>query len=263
MKLGRATQKRATARTEETRAIALEAIDRFARVLALTGMSREEMAYAFHEACTKVPKSLLKSAQTVERELVDAAHVLTLWLSDPNYLDKAGQPLRIRLHGTPPSLDALIQQANPELDSAQVVKYLIRTGSAGKVGQRYVVKNRGVSFEGDPELTYAHGLQAVLGMLRTIENNAVPKKDRRVWFEFFAKNPRFPVRLRGKFDERLRRLGFDFLKRLDADMQRAEQSRQPGERTVRLAVGLFQSEEEGRRSSGGRPGKPSFRGRHR
>ena len=36
--------------------IALEAIDRFARVLALTGMSREQMVYAFHEACARVPE---------------------------------------------------------------------------------------------------------------------------------------------------------------------------------------------------------------
>ncbi len=263
MKARRATHEHAEARAAETKALALEAIDRFARVLALTGMSREQMAYAFHEASARVPKSLLKSGQTLERELVEAAHVLTLWLSDPSYLDKSGEPLRITLRGGPPSIDALRQRVNPELSLNQVVKYLTRTGSVIKVGQRYAVKNRGMSFEGDPELAYAHGLQAVLGMLRTIENNAIPKKNARVWFESFAENPRFPARLQGEFDARLRRLGIDFLKRLDADMQRAEQLRQPGERTVRMAVGLYQCEGEGHRYAGRTARKVTRKGRHR
>jgi hypothetical protein len=263
MKPRRAAHKHAAARAAETKALALEAIDRFARVLALTGMSREQMAYAFHEASAKVPKSLLKSGQTLERELVDTAHVLTLWLSDPNYLDKTGEPLRIPSRGGPPSLDALIQRVNPEVGLDQVVNYLTRTGSVIKVGRRYAVKNRGMSFEGDPELAYTHGLQAVLGMLRTIENNALPKKNARVWFESFAENPRFPARLQGEFDARLRRLGIDFLKRLDGDMQRAEQLRQPGERTVRMAVGLYQCEGEGHRMAGRTAHKPTRKGRYR
>src|SRR5579862_2081778 len=112
MKTRRAAHKHAEARAAETKALALEAIDRFARVLALTGMSREQMAYAFHEASARVPKSLIKSGQTLERELVEAAHVLTLWLSDPNYLDKSGEPLRIPSRGDPPSLDSLRKRVN-------------------------------------------------------------------------------------------------------------------------------------------------------
>jgi hypothetical protein len=249
MKAPRTSQRHAQARAAETKAIALEAIDRFARVLALTGMSREQMGYAFHEACARVPKRLIKSGQTLERELVDAAHILTLWLSDPNYLHHSGEPLRIRSSGAQPSLDALIQRVNPELELDRVVKYLVRTGSVTQVGQRYAVRQRNVSFSSDPELAYAHGLQAVLGLLRTIEDNALPKKNRRLWFENMAGNPRFPARLRAQFDTKLRRLGMDFLKRLDADMQRAEQSARPGEATVRMRVGLFQCEENAHRPS--------------
>ncbi len=263
MKARRAAHKHAEARAAETKALALEAIDRFARVIALTGMSREQMAYAFHEASARVPASLLKSGQTLERELVDAAHVLTLWLSDPNYLDKTGEPVRIPSRGDAPSLNALIQRVNPDLGFDQVVNYLTRTGSMIKVGNRYKAKTRSMSFGGDPELAYAHGLQAVLGMLRTIENNALPKKNARVWFENFAENPRFPARLQGQFDARLRRLGIDFLRRLDADMQRAEQLRRPGERTVRMAVGLYQCEGEGHRYASRTAREATRKGRHR
>lgn len=249
MKARPSTPKQAQARAAETKAIALEAIDRFARVLALTGMSREQMAYAFHEASARVPKRLLKSGQTLERELVDAAHILTLWLSDPNYLNQGGEPLRIRAKGAQPSLEALIRRVNPELELDRVVQYLIRTGSVVRASQRYVVRQRHVSFSSDPELAYAHGLQAVLGLLRTIEDNALPKRNRRLWFENAAGNPRFPARLRAQFDTKLRRLGMDFLHRLDADMQRAEQSVRPGEPTVRMRVGLYQCEDSGHRAS--------------
>jgi hypothetical protein len=248
MRPQRAGHKNAEDRVE-AKAIAREAIDRFARVLALTGMSREQMAYVFREACARAPKSLLKSGQLLERELVDAAHILTLWLSDPNYLDQYGEPLRIRSSGALPSLYALSKRLNPELKLDRMVKYLVRTGSVTRVGQRYVVRQRNVSFSSDPELAYAHGLQAVLGLLRTIEDNALPKKNQRLWLENMTGNPRVPARLRTEFDTKLCRLDMDFLNRMDADMQRAEQARPPGEPTVRLKVGLYQYVENSHRPS--------------
>lgn len=249
MKPRQESYKIAETRAEETKTIALETIDRFARVLALAGMTREQMAYAFHEACVRVPKSLLKSGEILERESADAANILTLWLSDPDYLNQGGEPLRLRSSGAQPSLDALVKRVNSELELDQLVKYLVRIGFVIKVGQRYAVRRRNVSFLRDPKLAYVHGLQAVLGLLRTIEANAIPKKNRRICFESIAGDTRFPSRLRPEFDTKFRRLGKDLLSRLDADMQRAEQSRRPGEPTVRVRVGLFQCDEDGRRSS--------------
>jgi hypothetical protein len=249
MKSRRASHAFVELRAEETRTVALEAIDRFARVLALTGISREQMAYAFHEACARVPKSLLKSGETLEQELDDAAAILALWLSDPNYLNQHGEPLQIRSSGPQPSLDALIKRVDAQLQLDRLENYLVRTGSVSKVGHRYAVARRRISLSRDPKLAYLHGLQAVLGLLRTIENNAMPKKNRRLCFESIAGNTRFPARLRAEFDTKFRRLGKDLLSRLDTDMQRAEQSRRPGEPTVRVRVGLFQCDENGHRGS--------------
>ena len=209
------------------------------------------MVYAFHEACARVPKSLLKSGETLKQELADAADILALWLSDPNYLNQHGEPLHIRSSGAQPSLDALIKRVDSQLQLERLVNYLVRTGSVTKVGRRYAIARRHMSLSRDPRLAYLHGLQAVLGLLRTIENNAIPKKNRRLCFESMAGNTRFPARLRAEFDTKFRRLGKDLLSRLDTDMQRAEQSRRPGEPTVRIRVGLFQCDEYGHRGSNG------------
>ncbi len=235
--------------------IALEAIDRFARVLALSGMPREQMTYALHDACVRAHNDPPKFRENPDRNLVDAAHVLTLWLSDPNYLNKGGEPLRIRPRGPKPSLVALIRRVNSELELDRVVHHLVQTGSITKVGYRYAVMQRNVSFSRSPEFAYVHGLQAVLGLLRTIENNALSEETGRLYFESMAGNQRFPARLRAAFDTRLRRLGMDLLNRLDADMQRAEQSRQPGEPTVCMRVGIFQCDDNGIGASIASPGE--------
>jgi hypothetical protein len=249
MKSRRAKPVAAEPQAEETRAAALAAITRFARVLALTGISRKKMASAFQDACARLPESLFQSGRTLNHELLESGHVLSVWLSDPNYLDQDGQPRAIRLRGASPSLEALIDRVSSELQIDQVVKYLLRTGSISKVGRRYAVRRTSVSVSRDPELAYAHGLQTVLALLHTIENNAPPIKDRHFCFEYTASNRQFPTRLRAEFDTRLRRLGTDFLRRLDADMSRAEDSRRPGEPTLRMTVGLFQSEENNHRSA--------------
>ncbi len=258
MKSRRANPMAAEPQAEETQVAALAAIHRFARVLALTGISRENLASAFRDACARLPESLFRSGRTLNHELLESGHVLSVWLSDPGYLDQRGEPLPIRLRGAPPSLEALINRVSSELQIDQAVKYLIRTGSIAKIGRRYAVRRTSVSVSRDPELSYAHGLQTVLALLHTIENNAPPIRDRRRRFEFTAGNRRFPTRLRAEFDTRLRRLGMDFLRRLDADMRRAEDSRRPGEPTLRMTVGLFQSEENNHRASS-RPPRASAR----
>ena len=262
MKSRRANPGAAEPQAEETRAAALAAITRFARVLALTGISREKMASAFHEACVRLPERLFRSGRTLNHELLESGHVLSVWLSDPNYLDQHGHPLPIRLRGASPSLEALVNRVSSELQIEQVVKYLIRTGTVTKVGRCYALRRTAVSVARDPELACAHGLQTVLALLHTIENNAPPIQDRHLCFEFTAGNTRFPTRLRGEFDTRLRRLGMDFLRRLDADMRRAEDSRRPGEPTLRMTVGLFQSEVNNHRPSNRAP-RESARGSRR
>ncbi len=244
MKSGRVVHKIADRIAEEHNLIALEAIDKFARVLALTGMSHEQMTHAFHEACARVPKRFLTGRRTLERELFEAVHILTLWVSDPSYLNQFGEPLRIRSSGASPSLEALAKRIDPKLKLSQVMKFLTRTGSIIRVGKRYSLKRRNVALLANPDLEYANGLEAILGLLRTIEHNAPQKKSRGGWFESATYNPRFPVRLRAQFDAKLQLLGLDFLSRLDAEMERAEQTRRPGEPTVRMRVQLYKCEDD-------------------
>src|SRR5258708_7927633 len=106
--------------------IAFEAMLRFARGLARTGISTEQMARAFDKACEQVPRMLVNRGRQHTRELIDASHVLTVWYSDPMYLDANAEPIRLRAHGDAPSLEALIKQVDATLDAAVVIRYLIR-----------------------------------------------------------------------------------------------------------------------------------------
>lgn len=67
-------------------------------------------------------------------------------------------------------------------------------------------------------------------------------------FEFTAENPKFPVRARENLDRYVAALGQETLSRLDAYMRRREVARKPGERTMRVGIGMQKWERESRRT---------------
>jgi hypothetical protein len=102
-------------------------------------------------------------------------------------------------------------------------------------------------------------LRSLVGLLRTLEHNMRPKRSARSWFEYFAENPAFPVRARGAFDTQLDDRGMKFLHGVDTYMHRRELERAPGERTVRMVVGMYRFEDDGASD----PAPASGKGRRR
>jgi hypothetical protein len=224
--------------------IVFEAMLRFARVLARTGVSTEQMARAFAKACEQVPQRLVTQARRHTREVIDASHVLTVWYSDPMYLDANGEPIRLRARGEAPSLEALIKRVDVSLDLAEVIRYLARARTIQRSGSGYVPRSRAVLLRGAGGAGNFLGLRTLVGVLRNVEHNSQPKHRARRWFQRFAENPHFPVRARVELDNKLERLGTDILNSLDADMQRAESARRPGEPTVRMGIGIYRFEDQ-------------------
>lgn len=218
----------------------MEAIERFTRVLAQCGGSPEEIAAALSSACRRIPKGYAAASHRAAREMNDASHVLTVWFSDPLYVDRDGSPIRLPVRGPAPSLEALLQRVDRSLNVDELLTYLVRTHAVKQLGTRYVPKSRALSLRGVVGLS----LRGLVGMLRTLEHNLRPKDQVRSWFEYVAENPRFPARARAAFDARLDRLGMEFLHGLDADMHRRESALKPGERTVRIGVGMYRFEDE-------------------
>ncbi len=225
-------------------ATALEAIERFARVLARCGCSRSEMLDAFRDACERLPKKDPAASREAVRELSVAPHILTVWFSDTLYLDRAGRPIRLRARGAAPSLEALIRRVDPTLDVPDVLRYLKRTNALKRHGSLYAPRRRVLSLRGHQPVSFRN-LRSLVGLLRNLDHNLRPKSTARSWCEYSAENPASPARARAALDTRLDDVGMKFLHEMDTYMHRREVERAPGERTVRMSVGVYRFEDDG------------------
>jgi hypothetical protein len=222
---------------------AIEAATRFVRVLARCGCAPKDIAREVLRACRKVPRSWAKNAIATVRGMDAAAHIVTLWYSEPAYLDSRGNPRPLPLRGPGASLESLLEQVDRKLDTQEVLRHLLRRQVLRRFGSRYLPRERLVSFRGTGAPYHSRSLRGLVSMLRTLEHNSEPERSTPGWFEVIAVNPRFPMSSRAAFDERLRRLGMRWLVQIDADMHRRERSRRKGERTVPLGVGIYRFEE--------------------
>lgn len=225
-------------------ASASEAIERFVGILSRCGYSPRAMTRAFSEACARVADSVVRAAGRSTRELSDASHILTVWFSDPLYLDHDGRPIRLAVHGPAPSLEALVARIDPRLDIEEVLQYLRRNHALKKIGTRYAPKGRALVLRNTRGPDHFRNMRGLLAMLRTLEHNTRPKRRVAGWFERFAENPAFPVSARANFDARVFKHGMKLLRTMDADMHRQELKRKPGEPVVRVGVGVYRFEEE-------------------
>jgi hypothetical protein len=231
-------------RTSTLDSQAIEAVVRFVRVLARCGCTPKDIAQEVLKAGCEVPKSWARTARTLIREMDAAAHIVTVWFSEPTYLDPKGNPKPLPLHGSGPSIESLAMRVDRGLRAKDVLRHLIDTRALRRVGTRYIPRNRLVSFRGSGGLYHSRSLRGLLAMLRTLEHNSAPERSTPGWFEVYSMNPRFPAKDRAAFDKRLRRLGMRFLVQIDADMHRRERRRKKGERTVPLGVAIYRFEEQ-------------------
>jgi hypothetical protein len=223
---------------------AVEAIELFVRLLARCGYETDAIIQQVYRAYDRVPRRWLNEAQAAPREISDATHVLTVWFSDPTYLDEAGMPRPLPLHGSERSLERLVSSVDRRLDADEVVAYLLMGGALRRLGSRYVPRGRVLSLRGVRGPNEFRNLRGLLAMLRTFEHNNRPRRQARSWFEFSAENPRIPKRACRKFDEfvgiRAKRLLYD----VDSELRRLELTCKPGEPAVRLGTGVYRFEED-------------------
>jgi len=218
---------------------ARQAVHRFIRVLARCGCDPRALEREVAEACRRIPLSWLSRADL--KDSLDPGHVMTLWFSDPAYLDSRGDPRALPLRGAPVSIEALAQRIDPNLDVRYVLRYLEHGGALRRSKGRYLPKDRVLIFRGRERMTPF--LRGLFGLLRTLEHNSGRKGHSPGWLELISGNPRFPVSAVRSFEERLRVLVNRLLLKLDADMHRCERSARKGEPTVRIGVGIYQFEE--------------------
>lgn len=256
----RARRQASRSTTSTLDARALEAVGRFVRVLAHCGCTPEDIGHEVLKACREIPKSWATKAMTAQRYLDDAAHVLTLWFSDPAYLDARGKPRPLPLRGAGGSLEALAFRANPKLEARALLRYFVQNGALRHKHQRYVPKERLLLLRNAGGPDHVRHLRALVAMLRTLEHNSQPKRRVPGWYEVFAENPNFPVRAIPKLDRHVRFQSNKLLRGFDTDMHQEERSRKPGEPTRRIGIGIYWFEEPAMRLPQARRRRASGKG---
>lgn len=245
---------------------AAEPIERFVRLLAQCGYGTDAILQHVRRACAQVPRRWIRQAQVAPSEIRDATHVLTVWFSDPAYLDDAGMPRALPLRGPKRSLATLVASIDRRLDADEVLAYLLKGRALRRLGSRYVPRGRALSLRGVRGPNEFRNLRGLLAMLRTIEHNSRPRGQAPSWFEFSAENPRIPRRACGKFDDFVDVRAMRFLCDVDSELRRLELTCKPGEPTVRLGTGVYRFEEDlSKKDSPGKehPGKAQAAGRRR
>lgn len=223
---------------------AIEAINLFVRLLAQCGCESDAVLEQVHRACSQIPPRLARRARAAPREISDATHVLTVWFSDPAYLDERGSPRPLPLRGGGQSLEKLVSSIDRRLDAREVLAYLLKGRALRQLEARYVPRGRVLSLRGIRGPNEFRNLRGLLAMLQTLEHNSQPRRRAPSWFEFCAENPRIPKRACAKYDEFVSIRAMRFLYDADAELRRLELTCKPGEPTVRLGTGVYRFEED-------------------
>jgi len=216
---------------------ARQAVRHFVRILARSGYSPQAIESEVVSACRGAPKVRLSSIES--RRMVEILHVISMWFSEPQYLDARGHPRPLPARGSPLSMESLLHRVNPKLDFHQAMRSFEQARVLKRIGARFVPRSQ-IFITPAPEYT-SSVLWGLFGHLKTIEHNW-GKRGTRARLEQFAWNPRFPVSGAAAFERRIRNIANRLLVRTDADMHRRELARRPGERTVQMGVGFYQFE---------------------
>jgi Family of unknown function (DUF6502) len=215
---------------------ARDAVQRFVRVLARSGCEPQAIKAEVLKTCREIPKSWSNAAD--RRRADDAAHVMTLWFSDPAFVDARGVPRSLPVRGANLSIESLVRHVDPRLDVRQVLRFLQSGGALKRVGARYVPRKRVLILPGADYMTLILG--GLFGLLRTLEHNRWGDRKTERRLQVYSFNPRVPVSAVAGFEKRLRPLAERLLVQADADMHLREVDRKKGERTVRMGVGVYQ-----------------------
>jgi Family of unknown function (DUF6502) len=228
------------------------AVQRFVGLLVLCGCSPAAILLEVKEACARCAKS--ERGISAEQQWANLGHALTIWFSDPAYLDQNGNPRALPLYGPTMSIEALAHRADPELDVREVLEYLERGGGIRRRGDRYIPRTRTLIFGGRPR--NARPLTGLFGLIRTLDHNLRRPRGSSGRLEQFSRNPRIPVSAISSLERQARDALANLLVEFDARMQSRALKRKRNEPTVSFGFGLYEFEEDA-------PKKPARRPRRR
>jgi Family of unknown function (DUF6502) len=213
---------------------ARECLSRLARILVHSGHSPKRLSGDFRDICSQLKEPTRPWDPTRLTFYYDLPHIVAHWHSDPRYLDSRGRPVLLPLRGPGPSLSALIARVVPGEDPASVAESLLGLKLVRRRRSLYYTPSKR-SFVYPKAAARVHGMNAFLGMLRTVDHNVAGKGPR--LYERAAMNPSIPVNALPAFYAWVEQFGDRFLEGADNFLQNREAEEKSGPR-VRVGVGV-------------------------
>lgn len=227
-------------------ALAQEAIDRCAWVIARCGYSPSESARRFHATCEEIPRTVVTQGSGTSERTDLAAHVLTLWRQERGFVLPNGDPRPLPLRGRGPSVEALVHRIGRGLTFEGAVEYLLATRSLRRVGTCYVPRVLHVAHPARSRSQQAHHMRVFVDFLRTLDHNTSVRRAADRWFQYSADNRQVPLRVIPKLALQLRKAGRAFLDDKDILMYRLAAGRVRNEPARPLSIGIYLSQGPGR-----------------
>lgn len=208
-----------------------ECLSLLARILAHAGHSPKRLSRDFRDICNELPEPTRPWDPTRLTFYADLPHIIAHWHSDPRYVDRTGRPVPLPLNGRGLSLTALIARVLPGEDPVSVAESLVRSNGARRRKGLYTPTKR--SLVHPKAGARVHGMNAFLGMLRTVDHNVAGKGPR--LYERAAMNPSIPVSALPAFYAWVEQFGDRFLEGADNFLHNREAEEKSGPR-VRVGV---------------------------
>ena len=234
-------KKRGRRRSVQALAAAEDVLPALVRSFVQAGLKPKALRQVFEQAMTDCQEAPVSSFGEAHRQdFSDLAHVLSVWHTDPRFVDPDGRPRALRQTGRLPSFGGLARMASPALPVEEVLKKLLIAGAVEVDSKDRVraLRRELISRRWD-ELGLWTWQQAVRRLLETLEfNYTVPGLGR---FERTAHSERLPARLLPVFNGWIREHGGEFLQMADDWLM---QHKRPSDRveeddTVTTGVGIY------------------------
>ena len=226
---------------ERLDSLAAETLRLVAKTFLNCGYSPQEVSSRFKWFVENAPPSARAHKHDTRSDILDPGHVITLWLSDPQYVDSEGKPRPIPARGSPPSIEALVKRVRSNLSLEDTLKTLIQASALRKVGTHFIPNGDFVHHPPGSKLQTAHHLLVLYQLLRNFEFNAKPRKGELAWPQRVTECPDFPATelpaLITQLDKRVR----SFMTSYDQNMALTALKADPSVPRVRPSINLFLS----------------------
>jgi hypothetical protein len=215
-----------------------ETLRLFVRAMIRGGYSGTDLVKAVKSEVAANPPDVHPTGRGSRLDFDDAAHVLTLWSRDPDYIEPNGSLRPIRARGPAPSVEALVTKITPPLTFEEAWSQLERTSTLQQIGELFVPRREAIIHLADPQQLSSHNLRVLNSALHTLEHNFTRGLEE-PWYERSAQQAAFPVSAVTSYLEDSIQRGMEFLKAEDAVTLRLSHDAPPTEPRCRVSVNLF------------------------